>query len=326
MSFTERFLTLLAVMLSALILDLTLGEPPWRSRVTIHPTVLINKLVQKILPAFKSENPKIEKIKGLFLAIITVTLTTLPVYSFLYLTRLVNPILYIVFAAFILKVTFCIKLETEMAKEAAKCIEKKNLERSRELASMFSRRETSNLNEKQVASAIIESMAENLTDFKLSPMFYYSIFGVSGAIAFKTINILDGTVGFKDTEHIHVGWASAMMDTIANFLLSRITAIFIVLAALVSGENYKKAWKVMLRDRRKVPSINHGWPMAAMAGALNVQLEKPGVYIIGDAEEEISHRHINRALKIRNVTITLFLVLVVIPLMFISSMFMGFQM
>jgi len=324
-SFTESFLMLLVIMIVALTIDLTLGEPLWQSKIPLHPTVLINRFVGKILPAFKSKNPKKEKAKGLILALTTVSLTTVTTYFLLYLTRLTNVILYILLASVMFKVTFCIKLETDMAKEAARCIKDKDLERGRELTAYFSRRETQNLNERQIASAIIESIAENLTDFKLSPIFYYSIFGVPGAMAFKTINVLDGTVGFKDAEHIHVGWASAMMDTLANFFLSRLTAILIVLAALISRGSPLNAWKILLRDRRKVPSINHGWPMAAMAGALNIQLEKPGVYVIGDENEVISHEHIYMALKIRNIAIFLFLLLIAVPLMFLNTHFLGFQ-
>ncbi len=188
---------------------------------------------------------------------------------------------------------------------------------------MFSRREVDNLNGQQVVSAVIESIAENLADFKLSPIFYYSIFGVTGAVVFKTINILDGTVGFKDKKHINIGWFSAKLDTIANFIMSRWTALFIVLASSFTGGSHRNAWNVMVRDRKKVPSINHGWPMAAIAGALNVPLEKPGYYVIGDGIEELAPEHIYKALRIRNVAIFLFVLLVEIPILIATSYFFG---
>jgi len=322
---TEPFLFSLIIMVMAFLIDLTLGEPPWRPPISLHPTVLVNKFIVKVLPTFKSRNPKIEKAKGVLLVIVMISLTTIITCTLLYIMRLINLVAYVIVASYILKVTLCIKLETEMAHKAAAYIEERNLEKGRELTSFFSRREMENLNEKQMTSAIVESIAENLTDFKLSPIFYYAIFGVPGAVAFKAINILDGTVGFKDEEHINVGWFSAMTDTIANFITSRITALLIVLAAFILREDYENAWKIMLRDRRKVPSINHGWQMAAIAGALNIQLEKPGIYTIGDKEEEISYHHIYKALKIRNVTITLFILLIGIPLMFLSSLALGFQ-
>ncbi|MEM3824042.1 MAG: cobalamin biosynthesis protein [Candidatus Bathyarchaeia archaeon] len=319
----ELFLTMLTILATALLLDLTLGEPLWQSPTPLHPTILISNFVKIILPFFRNKNPKLEKLNGALLAVITVLITTIMAYLILYTTHLVFIPVYLISAAVILKLTICIKLETEMANKAMKCIKEKNLENGREIASLFSRREVKNLNERQIASAVIESMAENLTDFKLSPMFYYALFGVPGAVAFKTINILDGTVGFKDEEHINIGWFSAMADTAANFLLSRLTALLIVLAALFTGEDYKNAWRIMKRDYKKVPSINHGWPMAAMAGALGVQLEKPGYYIIGEMRRELSHEHIKKALKIRNMVIALFIILVELPMLFLNTAFLG---
>jgi adenosylcobinamide-phosphate synthase len=319
----ERLLTMLAILVAAILIDLTLGEPPWESPIPLHPTVLINKFVRRILPFFRSENPTLERLNGVLLAITVILTTTATAYIILYATRLIFSPLYFVLAAVILKLTICIKLETEMANKAAECIKEKNLEKGREIASLFSRRDVKDLNERQIASAVIESMAENLTDFKLSPMFYYALFGVTGAVAFKTINILDGTVGFKDKEHINIGWFSAMADTVANFLLSRLTAILIVLATLLLGGDYKNAWTTMRKDYKKVPSINHGWPMAAMAGALGVQLQKPGYYVIGESKQELSYEHIKKALRIRNAAMALFIILVGLPTLFLSTTFLG---
>lgn len=319
----ELFLMMLIILVTALLLDLTLGEPFWQSPTPLHPTIVISNFVKRVLPFFKNENPKLEKLNGTFLAITTILITTTTAYLILYTARLVFILAYLIFSAVILKLTICIKLETEMANKAADCIKEKNLEKGREIASLFSRRNVKNLDEKQIASAVIESIAENLADFKVSPMFYYAIFGVPGAVAFKTINILDGTVGFKDEEHIHIGWFSAMADTAANFLLSRLTAILIALAAFLTGENGRKSWEIMLRDYKKVPSINHGWPIAAMAGALGAQLEKPGYYVIGEMKQTLSYTHIKKALKIRNMAIILFIILIEFPTLFLSATFLG---
>jgi adenosylcobinamide-phosphate synthase len=166
-------------------------------------------------------------------------------------------------------------------------------------------------------------MAENLTDFRLSPIFYYALFGVPGAVAFRAINTLDGMVGFKDPAHINIGWFSAKLDTAANYIIARLTTILIILAAALLGEDYKNAWKIAHRDQAKVPSINHGWLMAAMAGALNVQLEKPEYYVIGDKIQEVSHVHILKTLKIRNVVMVLFILLIGFPLMLLSNLIFG---
>jgi adenosylcobinamide-phosphate synthase len=77
------------------------------------------------------------------------------------------------------------------------------------------------------------------------------------------------------------------------------------LASAILGEDYKNAWAIARRDHAKTPSRNHGWPMAAMAGALRVQLEKPGQYILGEQSEPLTPNKILRALKIRNMVILL---------------------
>ncbi len=321
----EAFYIMLAVSVFAIVLDLIFGEPSWQSRFSLHPTVWVTKLVKRIVPFLRNKNPKIEKVNGVLLAIAVIFLTTASAFLILYATQLLHVLLYVVFAAVILKLTLCIKLETEIAERAAEAVKENDLEKGRECAAMFSRREAENLDGHQIVSAVIESMAENLTDFKLSPIFYYSVFGVTGAVAFKTINILDGTVGFKDEEHINIGWFSAMLDTVANFVMSRLTGVFIVMASFFCGGSYRSAWKTMLRDRRKIPSTNHGWPIAAIAGALDATLEKPGYYVVGDGTSELAPEHIYRALRIRNVAIILFVLLVEIPILLVIGYFFGLR-
>jgi adenosylcobinamide-phosphate synthase len=163
-------------------------------------------------------------------------------------------------------------------------------------------------------------MAENLIDFKLSPILSYAFLGVSGAIAFRAVNTLDGMVGFKDSEHINIGWFSATLDTIVNYVPARLTAVLIVLASVILGEDYKNAWAIACRDHAKTPSRNHGWPMAAMAGALHVHLEKPGQYILGEKAEPLTPSKVIRALKIRNVAIIL-CILFVLPLILLTRLY-----
>jgi adenosylcobinamide-phosphate synthase len=171
----------------------------------------------------------------------------------------------------------------------------------------------------QISSAVIESIAENLIDFKLSPILSYAFLGISGAFAFRAINTLDGMVGFKDSEHINTGWFSANLDHIVNFVPSRLTGILIVAAAAVLGEDYKRAWAIARRDHSKTQSRNHGWPMAAMAGALHVQLEKPGRYVLGDQTDSLSPDKILLALRIRNGAIIL-CILLSLPLILLTRL------
>jgi len=323
--FPQVFYLTLATVFLAIIIDLIFGEPPWKPPYVLHPTVWMNKTTRALLPFFESKNPKIEKINGVILALTVILIFVLPLYLFLKLIdSTLGFLFYLPIAAIILKTTFCIKLETDLAKAAAKYVEENNLRKAREHASLFSRRDIENLTGPQVVSAVVESISENLTDFKLSPLFYYAFFGVPGAVAFRVINTLDGTVGFKDAKHINIGWFSASLDTLANYILARLSVFLIVLAAFMLKENYKNAWKVAVRDRRKVSSLNHGWTIAATAGALQVRLEKPGYYAVGDEIEELSSTHIFRALRMRNIVLVLFISLVELPTLFSLSLFLPF--
>jgi adenosylcobinamide-phosphate synthase len=313
-----------SVLILAIALGLLLGDPspnsPWKSTYKLHPTVLMGKLTKALEPYFKSSNPKIAKLNGVLLALTVILAFTLPVYVGLWaIYTLFSFVVYAFFAIILLKLTICIKLETDWAKAAAKAIESGDLVEAKKY-SHFSRRDSADLAGPQISSAVIESMAENLIDFKLSPIISYAFFGVSGAVAFRAVNTLDGMVGFKDSEHLHTGWFSANLDTVVNYVPARLTAVLIVLAAAIVGEDYRNAWAIARRDHAKTPSRNHGWSMAAMAGALRVQLEKSGQYILGEQTEPLTPNKILRALKIRNIAILL-CVLFSIPIILLTRLY-----
>ena len=308
----------LLTLLLAIVIDFIVGEPfgppYWKPPYTYHPTVWINTLISKVKWYFKSPKPRLEKIGGTLLALMLIAAFTVPIYFLLNLLEFFNLFLYIVVAAFLLKFTFAIKKENEYALRAVQLLREGDIAQGREMTSMWSRRDVKNLNSQQIASAIIESMAENLADFKLSPFFYFGLFGVPGAFAYKVINILDGTIGFKNPENVNVGWFSAVLDTIVNYIPQRLSTFLIILASAILREDYKNSWNIARRDKAKIHSINHGWPVAAMAGALRVKLEKPGYYAVGDEIEGLTVEHIIRALRIRSMAILLFFLFALIPL------------
>ena len=131
-------------------------------------------------------------------------------------------------------------------------------------------------------------------------------------------------VGFKDKQHINTGWFSAVSDTIVNYIPARLTAVLMVVAAAFLGEDYKNAWRIARRDHANTPSRNHGWQMAAMAGALNVQLEKPDQYAVGDDVDELNSEHILRTLKIRNTVFVIFILLVILPILFSVNLLLSY--
>ena len=289
----------------------------------MHPTVWLGNLTKALEPHFKNANTKIEKLNGVFLALIVIASITVPVYFGLkYFFMLFGAVAFVIVATIIYKFTICIKLETDGAKAVAKAIQANDLAEARKYAH-FSRRDSSQLTGPMIGSAVIESMVENLTDFKLSPFIYYAFFGLPGAVAFRAVNTLDGMVGFKDKEHINTGWFSANLDTWVNYIPSRFTTALMIIAAAILGEDYKSAWIIARRDHKRVQSRNHGWQMAAIAGALHIQLEKPGRYTVGDPLEVLTPDKILRALKVRDLSIIL-CVLMVLPVIVIIGLYWPF--
>jgi len=316
------------VMILAVLLDLVLGDPspnyPDKWVFKLHPTVLMGNFTSKIEPYFKNPNPKTEKFLGVLLGLTVIATFAIPVYFSLWaIFTYVSIFVYAFIGIILLKMTICIKLETDWAKAAAKAIQANDLDEAKKY-SHFSRRDSRTLNGSQISSAVIESMVENLIDFKLSPMMSFALFGVTGAIAFRAINTLDGMVGFKDKEHINTGWFSANLDTVVNYIPTRLTGLLMIVAAALIGKDAKNAWKIAYRDHKKTPSRNHGWPMAAMAGALRVQLEKPGQYILGDSLEPLTGNKILVALRIRDVTIVLWALLCIGVIVIVRLFFLPF--
>jgi adenosylcobinamide-phosphate synthase len=163
-----------------------------------------------------------------------------------------------------------------------------------------------------VISAGIETVAEGMGDGIASPLFYYALFGIPGAFAYRAINTLDSMVGYKDPEFLNLGWFSARLDSIANWIPARLASILMLLSGKLLGESASRSWRILIRDRNRTESWNAGWLMSAMAGLLDVKLEKPGFYALGDADQQLNYTHLKKAIRIMTLDTVLF-VLALIP-------------
>jgi adenosylcobinamide-phosphate synthase len=176
------------------------------------------------------------------------------------------------------------------------------------------RRDPNTLNERQIISAAVESIAESTTDGITAPFFFFALFGVPGAFVYRVINTLDSMVGYKNAEYKNIGWFSANLDTIANYIPARATSYLMVIAAFLSNEDWRESYRILQRDKHKTASPNAGYTISAMAGALNIQLEKQGYYTLGD-DHGISAEHIPRSLRVMTLTAALFGLIVVVPIL-----------
>ncbi|MFQ5711627.1 MAG: cobalamin biosynthesis protein [Candidatus Geothermarchaeales archaeon] len=308
------------VLVLALLMDITLGEPPEK----FHPTVWMGKVIAFLEPRMKNRDPRIERLNGVLLGLFVTTLFVVLVYLILSLVdQLFGLVAFIVLAAILLKTTFAVKCMGRFTLPIAMAVEQGNIDEARRLLHHVVGREVAKLNEQQILSATVETISEGTVDGITSSLFYYVLFGVPGAIAFRVINTLDSMVGYRDREHVNIGWFSAKLDTLANYVPARITAFLMIVATWFLREKYRDAWRILIRDRGKTGSLNAGWPMSTVAGALGVRLEKPGFYALGEDTVTLSPKHIPRALRIMELTTYLFVALVTIPLSILNVMIIG---
>ena len=306
----------LLILSLAFLIDLVFGEVPDR----IHPTLWMGKVTAYFKSKLKNENSRVEKINGVLLCLLLIVLFVIPVYFMLFwVHEFFGWLPYIVASAIILQTTFAIKCMKQYTLPVADSVEKGDYDRARQLLPFIVRRNPTELTKRHIISAAVETIAEGTTDGITSPFFYFALFGVPGAVAFRVVNTLDSMVGYKDLDHINIGWFSAKMDTIANYIPSRLTAILMMLSALLLRENWRKSWRILQRDRKNTASHNAGWTISTMAGALNIQLEKPGFYKIGD-NNDLSPTHIIKALRIMVLTATLFGVSIILPLVVLRTL------
>lgn len=142
-------------------------------------------------------------------------------------------------------------------------------------------RPTAELSAPEVAAAAIESLAENLSDSLVAPLLAYLLAGLPGLAAYRLSNTADAMWGYRNARYEQLGKAAARLDDGLNLLPARLTAVLLALAAQLCCGRGATAWRVARRDAARTASPNAGWPMAAMAGALDTTLSKRDHYCLG---------------------------------------------
>ncbi len=291
------------VLFLAIAIDLIFGEMP----AAVHPVVRIGVLIRQI-SAICERMPKIRhQICGFALTLICISCAA--VFGVL-LTILAahNHLIGLFAMAYFLKSTFSIRSLISSSNLIYRDLSTNNLADARKDLTSLVSRDARELDEPKIASAAIESTAENFVDSILSPILYYAIFGISGAIVYKAINTLDSMVGYRNERFCAIGFASAKLDDIVNWIPARLSVIFILLSSIRFSP--RSALRVCLRDHALPASPNSGYPMAAVAGALGCRLEKPGSYVLGQEYPDPAPREIVQANRI--ILLATFLLLVAV--------------
>lgn len=285
------------------IIDLIVGDP----YSFPHPVRYIGKLIKKTesLIRKKSKSNKDLKIGGFFLWFIVVGTTYLVTYLILKLSSFI-PGGFLVANSILIYTTLATKCLKDEAVKIYNVLKTGDIEKARIQVSYIVGRDTTQLNEGEIIRATVETVAENTVDGIIAPMFYAFIGGAPLAMAYKAINTLDSTVGYKNEKYKDLGFASAKIDDIANFIPARISVLLMSIGSLLVGHNCKEALKIGIRDRKNHKSPNCAYAEGAVAGALGVQLGGTNIYFgkavykptIGDKHREIEVEDIVRTNKI----------------------------
>lgn len=284
------------------LLDLLLGDPSWMP----HPVVLMGKCITRLEGFLRSKLPDTEAGQlqgGRILAL------TLPVGTVVFCSGMIW-ILYRIHPAlgFALNVLWGWQALAmrDLAKESTNVYRKltgDTLENARLAVARIVGRDTQNLSVEGVTKAAVETVAENFSDGVVAPMVYLVIGGAPLALCYKAINTMDSMVGYKNERYLQFGRAAARLDDVANYLPARLSALLLIVAAFLCGENGREAWRIWRRDRYNHASPNSAQTEAVMAGALMVQLAGPAYYFgeyydkptIGDAAQAVAPGDILRA-------------------------------
>lgn len=285
------------------VLDLIIGDP----YSFPHPVRYIGKLISIVEKQIRkiTSSDKGLKIAGFFLWFIVVGatfgITTLVLQLFKF-----NKLAYFIVNTILIYTTLATKCLKDESVKIYKVLKTGDLEKSRIQLSYIVGRDTKNLNEKEIVRATVETVAENTVDGIIAPLFYGFIGGAPLAMAYKAVNTLDSTVGYKNDKYYYLGFASAKIDDIANYIPARLGVILLPLGSLFTGFNFKDALKIGIRDRKNHKSPNCAFSEGAVAGALGIQLGGTNVYFgkevykptIGDKTREIEIEDIVRTNKI----------------------------
>ena len=307
----------------ALLLDFLVGDP----KTKYHPTAWIGKLISSLVPFTKSNSAKRELIGGILLvSVIVITVCTslvvLDIGISLLTIDFVSLIVSIAIGSILLKTTIAIRGMQKHALAVVDAVEEGDLDSARNHLSMIVKRDTKNLDKNHILSGVLESVSENTVDGVTGPLFYYAILGLPGAFVYRAINTIDSMVGYKTTLFKNVGWFGAKCDTILNYVPSRLTGLVMILGALILGYNWKESLYIMRRDSRKLESLNAGFPMAALAGALGTRLEKMNHYTIGNGDIEFTKSHVISAVTLMKVSSILFCGIITVPII-VTLSFLG---
>lgn len=270
-----------SVLLLALVIDRFAGDPAWIWSRVPHPVVWFGRAISYADRRFNlRELPAaVAKKRGIIVIAVLVALSLVVGL----IAELVFKELKIFGFAVEVVIVFTLLAQKSLADHVgavAVALRERGVVGGREAVSMIVGRDTEELSYAAICRAAIESLAENFADGVVAPAFWFGLLGLPGLLAYKMINTADSMIGHKNERHLNFGWAAARLDDAVNYVPARISILLIASGSLFSsGEAAaSRALSIARKDHGKHRSPNSGWPEAAMAGALDIQLAGPRIY------------------------------------------------
>lgn len=306
----------LAACITGFLLDFIFGDPVW----LYHPVRVIGNFIsfgEKTLRKIFRKTPGGELAAGAVLWFLTAGLSFLIPFAVLAGAQMLHPVL-----RFLIESFWCYQILAArcLVNESGKVydrLKENDLPGARKAVSMIVGRDTENLTVEGVTKAAVETVAENTSDGVTAPLLFLILGGAPLGFLYKAVNTMDSMLGYKNEKYLYFGRFPARMDDVFNYIPSRITALFMIAAAFLTGMDGKNAWKIYLRDRRKHASPNAAQTEAVCAGALRVRLAGDAVYFgrlykkeyLGDSLRPIEAEDIRRAGRLMYVTAVLMLII-----------------
>lgn len=319
------------ILLAAIALDRLVGDPPWLWRRLPHPVVLFGKAIDLLEAPLNRTTftPEGRRLNGV-VTIIALLVASVVVGQLLTTIFRHLGVFGLLLEVVIVAIFLAQKSLGDHVQAVADGLMRDGLEGGRRAVSMIVGRDPKTLDEAGVSRAAIESLSENFADGVVAPALWYAIAGLPGILAYKMLNTADSMIGHKNDRFRDFGWASARLDDVANWPAARLSSAFIALAAalrlgILAG---RRSFSAALRDSGLHRSPNSGWPEAAMAGALDLQLAGPRVYGGVRVSEPMMHasgrndagpRDIQRGIQVFYTACTIMAAVVALPAIIMAA-------
>ena len=295
-------------LLAGWILDLLLGDPQWLP----HPVVWFGKAIAAC--EHKLNRGHHRNAKGAVVAICLIALVFVLTWLVRYWLLSLSSYLLLLFDAVI--IFYCLAGTTLIreVREVFYALDR-SLEEGRQQVARIVGRDTSELSAQEVRTAALETLAENLSDGVIAPLFWFALLGTPGMLAYKMVNTLDSMIGYKTERYKDFGCWAAHIDDVANYLPARLTALLMILA---SGKLNLLAF--VWKNGPRHASPNSGYPEAALAGILNCRFGGPHYYFgqlfdkpyIGENERPLTTADMKKAVRVNRVAEIWMLLLVLL--------------